>query len=222
MAFTDDVRTWALLGSDRRCCLCKKSCGVNIEVHHIDPEADGGSNELDNAMPLCFECHGAVSHYNAQHPVGTKYKQRELRERRNQVYREFTRHLVPRVFYNVTQELPLGRRRSFPDVGFMLDHQGDSLPVLVRTEVGVVLEDGRVELIPRHYAGERLWNLNPGFLVSGHFQIPKPHDSKDTRLRVVVTVIPSGFINFTEFEGWQHRHLPIEFVYNGTDWVLDP
>ena len=32
------------------------------------------ADDIDNAIPLCFDCHGAVQHYNDEHPRGTKYK----------------------------------------------------------------------------------------------------------------------------------------------------
>lgn len=95
MPFDEKIRNRVLLWCDRHCCLCKKACGINIEVHHIIPENQGGNSELDNAIPLCFECHSNVGNYNVQHPRGTKYKPDELKARREQIYEEYTRHLVP-------------------------------------------------------------------------------------------------------------------------------
>ena len=110
MAFDQKLRTAVLLWCDRHCCLCKKACGVNIEVHHIIPEASGGSNDIDNALPLCFNCHSEVSRYNTEQPMGTKYKPEELKARREQVYEEFTRHLVPPIHYEITNYLPPTKR----------------------------------------------------------------------------------------------------------------
>jgi hypothetical protein len=94
MPFSHEVKTRALLWCDRHCCLCKKACGPNIEVHHIVQESDGGSNDIDQ------------------------------------------RHLVPPVYYTITNLLGTGpdgqqNKREFPDVGFQLHHYGDSLPVKV-------------------------------------------------------------------------------------------
>jgi len=47
MPFDPALRTRVLLWCDRHCCLCKKPCGVNIEVDHIVPEAAGGTNDLN-------------------------------------------------------------------------------------------------------------------------------------------------------------------------------
>lgn len=43
MPFDERLRTRVLLWCDRHCCLCKKACGVNIEVDHIVPESESGS-----------------------------------------------------------------------------------------------------------------------------------------------------------------------------------
>src|SRR6516165_11946276 len=88
--FPVSVRRTVLLWSDRHCCLCKKACGLDIEVDHIKPVAAGGTNAIDNAIPLCYKCHAKVHHYNDLHPRGTKYWNEELKIRREQVYEEFT------------------------------------------------------------------------------------------------------------------------------------
>ncbi|MCH7886137.1 MAG: HNH endonuclease [Planctomycetes bacterium] len=73
MSFSEEDRTNALLWCDRHCCQCKKQCGVNIEVHHIVPEVDGGDDDIENAIPLCFDCHCDVGGYCNKHPIGNKY-----------------------------------------------------------------------------------------------------------------------------------------------------
>ena len=72
--------------SSRLCCLCFKQCGVNIEAAHIVAEADGGSNEDDNGIPLCFDCHQETGAYDSRHPKGNKFTVVELKTRRNKVY----------------------------------------------------------------------------------------------------------------------------------------
>lgn len=41
---------------DRKCC---ERCGSeeNLEVHHITKIKDGGTNDLDNLLLLCKDCH---------------------------------------------------------------------------------------------------------------------------------------------------------------------
>jgi len=68
MGFPATIRERALVASARHCCVCHRYKGINIEVHHIAPEASGGSNDFDNAVVLCFDCHADAGHYNAEHP----------------------------------------------------------------------------------------------------------------------------------------------------------
>lgn len=78
MAF-DDIDVGKLLAKcHRRCCVCHKFCGVKMEVHHVHWRSKGGSDDIENAIPLCFECHAEVNHYNPQHPKGRKFTQEEL------------------------------------------------------------------------------------------------------------------------------------------------
>lgn len=220
MTFNDEVRLQALLWSDRHCCFCKKPCGTNIEIHHLVPESKGGTNDQDNAIPLCFDCHSDVMRYNDDHPKGNKYKPSELKARREQVYEEFTRHLVPPVEAQITQIIPGSEnvKREFPDVGFILRHLGDSLPVRVRVVVESMIDDRTISLPSDLYSGEKAWNLNPRFMFSGHFNFPESHIPTDNpiELRVVLTIIDQYCR--------EHRMLPVGFVYvsDGNYWYAEP
>jgi hypothetical protein len=220
LAFSDEVRTKVLLWSDRHCCLCKKACGTNIEIHHIVPVKQGGTDEIDNAIPLCFDCHSDVMRYNDEHPKGSKFKAAELKSRRDQVYEEFTRHLVPPVDAQITQLIPVSdaRKRTFPDVGFLLRHLGTSLPVQVRVLIESVHGATTVPFSSDYYSGRALWNLNPGFQFSGHFNLNDEIEPSDARieLRVTLTVIDQY--------GREHALLPVSFVWaeDGEYWYAEP
>src|SRR4051794_29377874 len=68
----------------RRCCICHRFCGVKIETDHIVPHADGGADTIDNAIPVCFECHAEIHSYNDKHPRGRKFTSEELRYHKEQ------------------------------------------------------------------------------------------------------------------------------------------
>src|SRR5438046_8576503 len=87
MPFDSAMKTAMFIRCNRRCCLCLKQCGVNIEAAHIIDEAAGGSNDEDNGIPLCFDCHQEIGSYNDRHPRGNKFRPEELRARRDQVYK---------------------------------------------------------------------------------------------------------------------------------------
>ena len=58
MSFKQDEVSKLLDDTGRRCCLCGRQPGVS--VHHIIPPDAGGSDEIDNAIPLCPNCHDEV------------------------------------------------------------------------------------------------------------------------------------------------------------------
>jgi hypothetical protein len=84
MAFNRDEVAKLLVRCHRRCCICHRFCGFKIETDHITQKADGGSDDIDNAIPLCFECHAETHLYNPRHPRGRKYTPEELRAHRDQ------------------------------------------------------------------------------------------------------------------------------------------
>lgn len=79
MAFPKHEAEELLAACHRRCCLCHRFCGVKIELDHIIPRDDDGNDEIDNAIPLCFECHAEIHAYNPRHPRGRKFRAPELR-----------------------------------------------------------------------------------------------------------------------------------------------
>jgi hypothetical protein len=91
VAFSHAVRQKALLAAARRCCICRRYRGVLIEVHHIVPASNGGTDDLDNAVPLCFDCHAWAGHFFAGHPRGTAYSPSELRKARDDWYSKVER-----------------------------------------------------------------------------------------------------------------------------------
>jgi hypothetical protein len=54
MPFSEELKLSVRRRSHFCCCLCRS---LGVEVHHIIPEAEGGSNTDENAAPLCPACH---------------------------------------------------------------------------------------------------------------------------------------------------------------------
>jgi hypothetical protein len=78
-----ETREQALILAARHCCVCHRYKGIRVEVHHIDPESQGGANTPENAVALCFDCHADAGHYNPKHPKGTRYSPSEIRHARD-------------------------------------------------------------------------------------------------------------------------------------------
>jgi HNH endonuclease len=79
MAFPEKEVAELLAKCHRRCCICHRYCGVKMELDHMVPKAEGGPDTIDNAIPVCFECHAEIHAYNDKHPRGRKFKAEELR-----------------------------------------------------------------------------------------------------------------------------------------------
>jgi hypothetical protein len=73
-----------LVACHRRCCICHRWCGSKIELDHIEQATDGGSDAIDNAIAVCFDCHAEAHAYNPRHPRGRKFSATELRAHRDQ------------------------------------------------------------------------------------------------------------------------------------------
>ena len=216
--FHEKDKIKCLLWCNRHCCLCGKACGTNIELAHIQPKKRKGSEHIDNAIPLCYDCHGEIGKYNKDHPKGNKYRPDELKTRRNQIYEEHTRHLVPPIHHRLTQSYD-GRKWSFPKVGFILIHAGQSLPVKVLVGISILLGKASLGgLASKHYCEKKAWNMNPGLAYVGGFNLPeKTAKSKE---HVAVTV------NITIIDQYErpHRLLPTDYIYRKAEdyWELIP
>jgi hypothetical protein len=188
---------------------------VFIEVHHIVPEKDGGTDEEDNAIPLCFDCHAKVSHYDSTQPIGTKFKPEELKKRRDQVYDECTRNLVPVLQYQVH-----ANGRVLPMVGFTLIHKGGQAPAVQATVNLKIFINGVGIDYPYYglYGGQYRWNLNPGEGVNGQFMLPPEamEHGADVRVGIYITV-------FDVYDR-PHKLLPVAYVLmeDRANWYLDP
>jgi hypothetical protein len=159
MGFPEAVRTRALVASARHCCVCHRYKGLKVEVHHIEPEASGGSTDFENAIALCFDCHADVGHYNPKHPRGTKLSQSELKQQRDAWYETVksghvvmasesqlhSRYLICKDFEAI-REIALGDLARLPV----------TQPHLAQTPAGAFLQ-GMVRRHPRNYRHEQEW-----------------------------------------------------------------
>jgi hypothetical protein len=80
-----------------------------MEAAHIVDEADGGSNDASNGIPVCLDCHQEIGAYDDDHPKGNKFRPGELIERRNRIY-----HLVESGL--IYAQIVAGRSRLTADI----------------------------------------------------------------------------------------------------------
>jgi hypothetical protein len=203
--FSDETRIKCLLWSNRQCCLCGKSCGTDIEIHHIDREDD---NSLENAIPLCYNCHAKV-HRAA--PMGSKYRPEELRKRRDQIYDEYTLSLVSPTPFEITQIIrdnPNIPPRQLPDVGFNISHEGNTYPLRAKIKLSIYLGDKFITLGQSgYYNGTITWHLNPLTRFYGHFSLPAECMNSNERLTI------EGKVTVIDIYDREHKLLPVCYTY---------
>lgn len=71
-----------LAETGRRCCLCRQR--RQVQVHHIVPTEQGGSDEIDNAIPLCPNCHDEVHGGYSSGRTTRSYSPEELKLHRQE------------------------------------------------------------------------------------------------------------------------------------------
>lgn len=78
MPFAEKLKRAVRDRADGRCCIggCHK---VDVDIHHIVPQADDGPDTEENAAPLCAGCHRAYG--------GDPGKRKMIREHRDRWYR---------------------------------------------------------------------------------------------------------------------------------------
>ena len=118
MPFSQKVKTKAMVACGRSCVVCHKFCGNNMEVHHIVAESEGGSNDFDNAIPLCFDCHAEVRQYDPKHPKGIRFTKEELIQHRDNWYKKVSQ-CDSQNNENERDEIPpieLRREKNYQDI----------------------------------------------------------------------------------------------------------
>ncbi|MCL2085627.1 HNH endonuclease [Candidatus Saccharibacteria bacterium] len=75
MAFTEKLKLRVKKKAAFRCVICR---GEFVEVHHIIRPGDGGSDDEDNAAPLCASCHDNYG--------DNPSKRKQIREMRDYLY----------------------------------------------------------------------------------------------------------------------------------------
>ena len=113
MAFPRDEVDELLVACHRRCCVCHRFCGVKIETDHIVPRGEGGPDSIDNAIPVCFECHAEIHSYNDKHPRGRKFRPEELRGHKKH-WLDICRN-KPEIFVSANRDYDVGPVQALID-----------------------------------------------------------------------------------------------------------
>jgi 5-methylcytosine-specific restriction endonuclease McrA len=87
--FPDTVAQELLAACARRCCICQRWRGRNLEIHHIKPKSKGGKGTSENGIPVCFDCHAEIE---SRSNMGRGFTPAELRRHRNRWFSVVAKH----------------------------------------------------------------------------------------------------------------------------------
>lgn len=82
-ALFDNNSAIVLSKSARHCCICRKFLPLYIQVHHIREKSQGGTDELDNLIPVCIQCHSGI---HTKTHMTKSFTESELKKSRDAVY----------------------------------------------------------------------------------------------------------------------------------------
>lgn len=68
----------------RHCCICRRFRPTRIQVHHIQLQSEGGSDDIENLIPACNNCHIDV---HSQVPFMRRFSAAELKRHRETTIR---------------------------------------------------------------------------------------------------------------------------------------
>lgn len=213
----EEDRAKLLLWCERHCCFCGKKCTTNIEIHHID--RNPSNNDLDNLIPVCFDCHGELEHYNPKHPVGISYKHLEIKKRREQIYELYTLKYLRKVHIRISKKNFFGEERSLGDTSCIVKSLSDDIPVRLKLRIEAYHDNKKLQVdLGDLYSGIELWNLNPTHTTFGHFMLPISKEAEPFKYRVEV------FWSIIDVLDREHQMLPFSYVWNKQkdDWWFDP
>lgn len=101
MAFTERVKREVRKKACCRCVVCNKPF---VEIHHIIPQAEGGSDDIDNAVPLCAYCHDILGDNPA--------KRKQLLEMRDIWYKTMERRYNGEIDFKCILQNNVTNRKS--------------------------------------------------------------------------------------------------------------
>mgnify|MGYP000091049970 CR=1 FL=1 len=105
MAFSEKTKRTIRERSAFRCCICHKPF---VEIHHIIPQSEGGSDEIKNAAPLCSSCHDLYG--------GNPEKRKTIQQMRDNWFK-----IIERRYKNLTNNVAIDK---YAEIMQDSNHQG--------------------------------------------------------------------------------------------------
>lgn len=83
MSISEDISAEVLAKAARHCCICRQFLPLYIQVHHIIERSKGGTDDFDNLIPVCIQCHASI---HTTPYMTRKFTAKELKKSREDVY----------------------------------------------------------------------------------------------------------------------------------------
>lgn len=153
MDFPESVKLEAKKKAHYACVWCQRT-EYFVEVHHIVAQENGGPSTLDNAAPLCPQCH--------THIGPNPEMRKQLRERRDWWWAECERRSMPKYRVDVEQTNAMFERIK------VMEAQGQQSAKLLGELKDLVLsaEDLRRQAVKSSHTVSELIQASSGTTVS--------------------------------------------------------
>ena len=84
MSIPQELVNDLLVKCGRRCCICRRFEPLHLQVHHIMPLSEEGTNDSDNLIAICLTCHSDV---HAKTALSRRFTVQELKGHRDTLFK---------------------------------------------------------------------------------------------------------------------------------------
>lgn len=84
-----------------------------METDHIVPATESADHSIENAIPVCFDCHAEIHAYNPSHPRGRRFTAEELRAHKEQWLQICATR--PEIFVEAARQVDIGPLQGLLD-----------------------------------------------------------------------------------------------------------
>lgn len=208
MAFNEDVKIRAMVACGRRCCICHKFCGNNMEVHHIKAHADGGDDSFDNAIPLCFDCHAIVRQYDPKHPKGIKFTAKELILHRDSWYEKVKQGVDKKSNNGADEKVhtkKIQQQKEYQNIILYKANEGKDIITCINGACGIAYDEETKTLEEAKLVGEFLQYIKD--LLDIDDFLDEPSDRVMTSFNLTESIAELEQAGFWVFVGVDNKRL---------------
>lgn len=147
MTVPESIAAEVLSRCGRCCCICRRFKPIHLQIHHVIERSQGGSDDIDNLIPICLSCHTDV---HTRVPFTQRFTVEELKLHRENLYRLVAEGKLPHPADPAfTASLIDSLRRAVP-------YEGTELAALAQRILTLAVEDDGTVIMLNHSGGTTL------------------------------------------------------------------